>query len=130
MLRSCGLAVRLSTCFLSLTCASTGVGIAEHWKPENNFLWIANGLLLAYLLLAPRWHWPAYLVTGFLALSVRILFLPHSWDMLLLFNLLDIVEVSTAALLLRRRSAELPRFTEWRYFVRFFTFAVVAAPEI
>jgi hypothetical protein len=73
-LRRYGFALRLAGCFLSITFASTGVGIAEHWKPENNFLWIANGLLLAYLLLAPRCHWPAYLVTGFLALSVRILF--------------------------------------------------------
>jgi diguanylate cyclase (GGDEF)-like protein/PAS domain S-box-containing protein len=120
--------LRLAACFLSITMATAAVGYFEDWKTENNLFWVANGLLLAYLLLAPRWRWPAYLVTGFLALSLRILFLPEKWDEFLLYNLLDIVEVTMGALLLRRRSLELPRFTQRAYLFRFVACAVLAGP--
>jgi diguanylate cyclase (GGDEF)-like protein/PAS domain S-box-containing protein len=92
--------------------------------------WVANGLLLAYLLLAPRRRWPAYLAVGFLALSVRLLFLPDRWREFLLYNLLDILEVAVAALLLRPRSRLLPRFTERAYLVRFVGYAGLAAPAL
>ena len=72
-------------------------GFIEEWKPENNLLWVANGLLLAYLLLAPRWRWPAYLLHR-LSGSFRSLccFVHQRWSEFLLYNLLDIVEVITA----------------------------------
>jgi hypothetical protein len=38
----------------------------------------------AYLLLAPRWRWRAYFLTGFLALSIRILMMPALRDRILL----------------------------------------------
>jgi integral membrane sensor domain MASE1 len=94
--------VRLAACFLWVTFASVIVGYVEQWKPENNLLWVANGLILAYLLLAPRKLWPAYLLTGFLALSLRMLLLSARRDEFLLYNLLDMIEVTTGALLLRR----------------------------
>ena len=123
-------AVRLAACFLWVTFASVIVGYVEQWKPENNLLWVANGLILAYLLLAPRKLWPAYLLTGFLALSLRMLLLSARRDEFLLYNLLDMIEVTTGALLLRRRSFELPRFTTPAYLVRFFAFAVLAGPML
>lgn len=128
--RRYGFALRLPACFLSIAFATLIVGFIGHWKPENNLLWVANGLFLAYLLLAPRRHWPAYLITGFLALSIRILLIRERWDEFLLYNLLDIVEVLTGALLLRRRSIELPRFTERGYLIRFTAFAVLAGPML
>ncbi len=127
-LRRHGSVVRLASCFLAMTFASVVVSAIEEWKPVNNLLWVANGLLLAYLLLAPRWRWPAYLFTGFLALSIRCLFVHQRWSEFLLYDLLDIVEVITAALLLRPRSTLLPRFTERPYLIRFFGFAVLAGP--
>jgi diguanylate cyclase (GGDEF)-like protein/PAS domain S-box-containing protein len=93
-------------------------------------VWVANGLLLAYLLLAPRWRWPAYLLTGFLALSVRSMLIHARWSEFLLYNVLNIAEVMTGALLLRRRSTMLPRFTERGYLIRFFGFAVLAGPAL
>jgi diguanylate cyclase (GGDEF)-like protein/PAS domain S-box-containing protein len=106
------------------------VSVIEQWKPEANLPWVANGLLLAYLLLAPRRRWPAYLIAGFLALSVRILLVPKLWNTYLVFNLLDMIEVATGALLLRRRSTELPRFTEPAYLIRFVGFAILAGPAL
>jgi len=126
--RRFGLAVRLVACFVSITFVSAVVPWVEKWKPENNLLWVANGLFLAYLLLAPRWRWPAYLMTGFLALSVRAFFMPTGWSLILLYNLLDMVEVGTAALLLRPRTMELPRFTERAYLIRFVAYGVLAGP--
>lgn len=128
--RKNGDAMRLVACFLCIAFASAAIPAVERWNPENNLLWVANGMLLAYLLLAPRWRWAAYLATGFLALSVRMMFLPARAEEFLLYNVLDMVEVGTAALLLRRRSTELPRFTERPYLMRFIVFAVLFAPGL
>ena len=129
-LRKHGLVARLGACFLSVMFATLLVEFVESWRPENNPLWIANGLLLAYLLLAPRWHWPAYLLTGFLALSMRCIFIHERWNEFLIYNVLDIIEVMTAAILMRRRSTQLPRFTEYTYLIRFVGFAVLAGPAL
>ena len=127
-LRKHGFAVRLGICFLSIASITVAVESVEQWRPENNPVWVSNGLLLAYLLLAPRWRWPAYLFTGFLALSVRSVLAHARWDEFLLYNALNILEVMIGALLLRRRSTVLPRFTERAYLIRFFVFAVLAGP--
>jgi diguanylate cyclase (GGDEF)-like protein/PAS domain S-box-containing protein len=122
--------MHLGLCFLSIASITVAVESVEQWRPENNPVWVANGLLLAYLLLAPRWRWPAYLLTGFLALSVRSVLARARWDEFLLYNTLNILEVMIGALLLRRHSTILPRFTERAYLVRFFGFAVLAGPAV
>jgi diguanylate cyclase (GGDEF)-like protein/PAS domain S-box-containing protein len=127
-LRSPGLAVHLAGCFLFVTLATVFVDIFERNGTGGNLIWVANGLLLAYLLLAPRWRWPLYLLAGFMALVFGSLLIHESWRMSLLYSLLDIAEVLFAALLLRRRSAELPRFTDIPYLFRFIGFAVLTAP--
>jgi diguanylate cyclase (GGDEF)-like protein/PAS domain S-box-containing protein len=129
-LRKHGFAVHLGLCFLSIASITVVAESVEQWRPENNPVWVANGLLLAYLLLAPRWRWPAYLLTGFLALSVRSVLVPARWDEFLLYNVLNILEVMIGALLLRRCSTMLPRFTERNYLIRFFGFAVLAGPAV
>jgi diguanylate cyclase (GGDEF)-like protein/PAS domain S-box-containing protein len=45
-----------------------------------------------------------------------------------LYNVLDMIEVLIGAFLLRRRSAQLPRFTDGAYLLRFAAYAVVAGP--
>lgn len=127
-LQRAGLAVHLAECFLLVTLATVFVDIFERSGTGDNLIWVANGLLLAYLLLVPRWRWPAYLLTGFLALIFGSILIHESWRMSLLYSLLDIAEVLIAALLLRRRSAVLPRFTDIPYLLRFIGFAALAAP--
>lgn len=122
--------LRVTGCFLSVAFASAVIPGIEKWDPANNLLWVANGLLLAYLLVAPRWRWPAYLFAGFLALFIRALIFPAQWNVILLYNLLDLIEIGAAALLLRPRSAELPSFTERSYFIRFLGFGVLLAPAL
>jgi len=62
-LREYGYAVRLTSCFLSVALAA-GVICSTS---ATSLIWIANGVLLAYLLLASRRHWPAYFATGYAA---------------------------------------------------------------
>ena len=115
----------LAECFLLTAGATIFVGLGL----DDNLIWVANGILLSYLLLAPRWRWNAYLVASFAAqLTARCVFHPERWRIGLLLSLLDILEVSFAAWLLRRRSVELPRFTDRAYLVRFIGYAVLAAP--
>ena len=125
-----GAALRLAACFFSVSGATFLIEIFEKWEPQGNMFWVANGLLLAYLLLAPRWRWPAYLSAGFLALSLRLLSMPGRWREFLLYSLLDILEVTVAALLLHPRSKLLPRFTERAYLMRFVGCAGLAAPAL
>jgi diguanylate cyclase (GGDEF)-like protein/PAS domain S-box-containing protein len=123
-LRSRGYAVRLTQCFFFEAFATVFVGFA----PEDNLIWVANGVLLAYLLLAPRRRWSGYLAAGFLAqVAGSALVSPH-WQTVLLLAVLNLLEVVISALLLRRRSTDFPQFTDRNYLVRFIVYAVLIAP--
>jgi len=89
---------------------------------------MANGLVLAYLLLAPRWRWPAYLTVSFAGQFAATSFVAGNWKLHLLFALLNTIEVLISANLLRARSAKLPQFTDPAYLARFAVYAVVAGP--
>jgi diguanylate cyclase (GGDEF)-like protein/PAS domain S-box-containing protein len=107
-----------------VTLGTIGVGLGS----QANLIWVANGLLLTYLLLAPRRRWPAYLATGFAALLAGSTLVHDPWQTSLPFSILNIVEVTIGALLLHQRSTQLPRFTDYGYLIRFMSFAVVLAP--
>lgn len=108
-----------------------GATIFTGLENSEALMWFANGLLLAYLLLAPRWRWRRYIAIGFIALLAGgMVTHPERWTASLLLSLLNILEVLVAAALLRRRSTELPRFTEGRYLLRFTALGVLSAPGI
>ncbi len=127
-LREYGFALRLAGCLLLIVLATVLVSLFEWQGNGGELIWAGNGILLAYLLLAPRWRWPAYLLTGWLALALGGAIVHHTWRIQVLYSVLDIAEVLIAALLMRRRSAQLPRFTDISYLLRFIGFAVFAAP--
>jgi diguanylate cyclase (GGDEF)-like protein/PAS domain S-box-containing protein len=91
-------------------------------------IWVTNGILLAYLLLAPRRRWTAYLCVGLVAHVIGSVLVHTPWKITLLSTALDLAEVLFAALLLRGRTAQLPRFTDYNYLFRFLAVAVLAAP--
>jgi diguanylate cyclase (GGDEF)-like protein/PAS domain S-box-containing protein len=97
---------------------------------EGNLIWAANGVLLAYFLLAPRRLWPAYLCAGLLGHAIGSAAIHTPWQVNLIDTPLDVFEAFLSALLMRRRSAQLPRFTLGKYLLRFVAFAVLAAPLI
>jgi len=124
--RSSMLFARLAACFLLVMMSTIGVGLGT----QANLIWVANGLLLSYLLLVPRWRWPAYAVTGFLAMLAGTSLVHDPWKQSLGFGLLNIVEVMIGAFLMRRRSTQLPHFTEVGFLMRFLGFAVLLAPAV
>lgn len=95
-----------------------------------NLIWIANAILLAYLLLTPRWKASIYICIAFGSLVVGTALVNDSWRLNLLYNVLDIGEAAGAAWFLRSRSAQLPRFTDPSYLLRFVGIAVIASPAV
>lgn len=126
-LRKHGFVFRLAGCFFSSVLATVFVGLA----PEANLIWVANGVMLAYLLLAPRSRWAAYLCTGYVAqFAGGLLVGHHGVGGGLLLTFLNLTESLISALLLRRRSSHLPDFTNPAYIIRFLAFGVLAGPVI
>jgi PAS domain S-box-containing protein len=123
-------AFRVAFCFFSVALATISVWFFQREGSGANLIWSANGLLLTYLLLAPRWRWPVYLTTGLTAMVVGSALIGEVWKTNLLYNGLNLVEVIVGALLLRRKSTQLPRFTDPNYLVRFVCYAVLAGPII
>jgi diguanylate cyclase (GGDEF)-like protein/PAS domain S-box-containing protein len=121
-------AIRLASCFISTTLATVYVMFFERSAPTVNLIWVANGLLLTYLLLAPRWLWPGYLIAGFAGFTFGSILIGEPWQTIVLFNVLNVVEVLIGAFLLRRKSTVLPHFTDRRYLARFIGFAVLLGP--
>jgi diguanylate cyclase (GGDEF)-like protein/PAS domain S-box-containing protein len=119
-------AIRLAACFLVVMMSTIGVGLGS----QANLIWVANGLLLSYLLVVPRWRWAAYVAVAFLAMVAGTALVQDTWQTSLGFSLLNIVEVMIGALLLRRRSTELPHFTDIGFLIRFLGFAVLLAPLV
>ena len=118
---------RLAGCFLAVSAATVFIRFA----PEaNHLIWIANGVLLAFLLLAPRRFWPGYLCVGFVAQAAGSILVNSHWEQNSIFNALNIAEVLISAFLMRLWSPGLPRFTDRAYLIRFVGFCVVAGPVI
>jgi len=123
-------ALRLAGLFLFVTLAILCIGHLERTEGGSNIIWMANGLLLAFLLLAPRWRWPSYVGVSFIAMVLGSKLIGEAWGMSLLYNCLNLVEVLIGALLLKRKSTVLPVFTDGRYLLRFVGFACILGPAI
>lgn len=127
MRRHYGNLIRVAGCFAISLAATYFVGL----EIQSNVIWVANGLLLSYLLLAPRWRWPAYLLAGFAAQACgNMLVGQHGWQTNITLAALNIGEALLAAVFLRGRLSQLPQFTERYYLLRFLGFGVLAAPAI
>jgi diguanylate cyclase (GGDEF)-like protein/PAS domain S-box-containing protein len=121
-------AIRLASCFVSNTLATVYVLFFERSAPIVNLIWVANGLLLTYLLLAPRWRWPAYITAGIAGVTFGSVLIGEPWKTILLFNALNLIEILIGAFPLRRKSTQLPQFTDRRYLLKFVVFAVLIGP--
>lgn len=122
--------LRLAAMFVFVTVSVLCVGYFERTASGSNVIWLANGLELAFLLLVPRWHWPRYIAVSFLAMVIGSLLIHESIRMSLFFNLLNTLEILVIALLLKRKSTDLPVLTDGRYLLRFIAFACVLGPAI
>jgi diguanylate cyclase (GGDEF)-like protein/PAS domain S-box-containing protein len=121
------LTLPLIGCFVVEFLATVFVGVA----PEADFIWVANAVILAYLLLAPRSRWSSYLAVGFFAqLSGGLLVGHHGVTSGVYLTALNLCEALLSASLLRRHNTSLPDFTSPKYILRFAAFGVVAGPLI
>ena len=121
----------LAGCFLATLLASGFVSFFSRgaYGVGGCLIWVSNGVLLAYLLLAPRWRWPLYLAAGFAGQFAGGVLIDGRLRLLSFFFIaLNLCEVLIAALLVRKSSRDLPRFTQFDYLLRFLGYAVVAAP--
>ncbi len=123
-------AMRLAGVFLAVTLSIVCVGNFDRTASGENIIWVANGLVLAFLLLVPRWRWPIYVGVAFLAMIVGSVLIGEPFGTNLLFNVLNTLELLVGALLLKRKSTDLPTFSDTRYLLRFVGYACVLAPAI
>jgi diguanylate cyclase (GGDEF)-like protein len=119
-------AIRLTACFLAVGLATIFIGLA----PEANLIWVANGILLAYLLAAPKRRWAAYLCAGFAAQFAGTLAVNPHLRINMIIGVLNMAEVLIGASLMRRGKQEPPRFSDRDYVLRFVAYAVFAAPML
>jgi diguanylate cyclase (GGDEF)-like protein/PAS domain S-box-containing protein len=127
-LRRHGAGLRLAGCFLFVFLVTGFTLLLNRLEGGANLIWVTNGLLLAYLLLAPRWRWPALLAIGYAAEVAASMLTTHQWGASLACPALGTAEVAIAALLLRRRSNQLPDFTSRSFLVRFGLYALLVGP--
>ena len=125
--RRARIVLRFMNCFVAVFSATIFIGMENGEGPMR----FANGLLLAYLLIAPRWRWSMYLASGFFAmLAGEVVMHPERWKIAIVLSSLNVLESLVAAALMRRRSVQLPRFSDRRYLLRFTAFAVLLAPVL
>jgi len=116
---------RLGGCFALVFISAAVVGI-EHC---GHLIWVANGLALSYLLLAPRWLWRKYFLAVFCGmLAGGLVVYPDNWRRCAALSVCNLMEVWLAASALRKRSAQMPRFCDQKYLFRFGLYAVAGAP--
>lgn len=125
-----GYTLRLVELFCIVGLSIFCVGTFDRTETGANIIWLANGLVLAFLLLVPRWRWPMYVAAAFLAMLLGSMLVGESFGMSLLYNTLNMVEVLIGALLLKRKSTTLPAFTDGRYLLRFLGFAALLGPSV
>ena len=120
--------MRLSGCFVAVALAAGFVARLEVSNGLPLLLWMANGVLLGFILLAPRWRWPGYLSVGLAAQVAGTSAINGHWKLNLFLSVLNVLEVTISAHLLRRRSTTLPQFSSKNYQLRFLLFGVIAGP--
>lgn len=129
-LRRNRLALNPFACVLTAALSTAFVVLNEPPEPVTDLLWIANGVLLAYLLLAPRRRWPLYLAAGLAGQIIGSAVVLHTWIPNSVSACLNVLEVAVSAILLKRGSRDLPDFTRPRYQLMFLSCAVLLGPAV
>jgi diguanylate cyclase (GGDEF)-like protein len=93
-------------------------------------IWPANGILLAFLLRAPRRCWAMYLAVGVLANTLAHLLIPYPIASTLLFSAANTVETLLAAHLLANDPQREPNLERLRTAMHFVALGVVLAPLV
>lgn len=122
--------LRLAGFFLLVTFTAGFATMIQAGNGNSGFIWIANGVVLAYLLTAPRWRWGAIVLVSFLGMWIGGATAGGEWYGNAVYALLDVSEALLSAHLLRRRSTKLPDFTDAAYLTRFAGIAILLSPAL
>ncbi|MDR3751408.1 MAG: PAS domain S-box protein, partial [Terracidiphilus sp.] len=117
--------MRLAECFFFVTLATF---VVRTETLANHLIWIANGVLLAFLLLEPRRRWAAYLIVAFAAQTAGCVLVSRQWQNYMVLTVLNLLEALISAYLLRMRAGVFPHFTNPAYLLRFIAYGVLAGP--
>src|SRR5205807_3968999 len=80
---------------------------------------------------APRWRWRWYFAAGLAGqFAGGLLAHTHAWPIVLSIVILNMAEIALAVILLRRRSTQLPHFTDPSFLARFVALAVIGSPAL
>jgi diguanylate cyclase (GGDEF)-like protein/PAS domain S-box-containing protein len=123
-------ALRLVWMFVSVLLSILWIGTFDRTDFGTNIIWLANGLVLSFLLLAPRWRWPLYVAVAFLGMFLGSVMIGESAGMSIVYNTLNLLEVLIGAFLLKRISTALPSFTDGKFLLRFIGFACLLGPAV
>jgi diguanylate cyclase (GGDEF)-like protein/PAS domain S-box-containing protein len=117
--------------FLWVLSSASLLGLLERDPVSGiDMFWIANGLILTFLLLVPRNRWPAYFALAFAALFLGDAIAQVPWYMNCIYHSLDCIELYIIVTLLRPRNSTLPQFTSAKYALRFIAYATFLGPFI
>jgi len=97
---------------------------------DISVLWLATGFLLAALLTAPRRHWPAYLICGYIASIVSDQILGISGAAAVMLSFCGPIEALIAACLLRPMGELQPDIMNPRALIRLGLAAALMAPAL
>ena len=111
---------------LSIVCVSK----FDHAPSGFNIIWLSNGLILAFLLVVPKWRWPAYIAVGAGSMFFGSWLIGEPLQDSLIFNFLNLLELLIGAVLLKPKSTNIPKFTSLPYLVRFVLYGCILGPCI
>jgi diguanylate cyclase (GGDEF)-like protein/PAS domain S-box-containing protein len=122
-----GAILRVAIAIASVWLASW-VGVITNNSGQLTAVWPANGVLLAFVLTAPRKRWPAYLAGGCLADLVMALLYRDSGYNATVISLANTLEVYIAAWAFRKSAPSPPDLGRVATLLRFAAFAGLLAP--
>jgi len=109
--------------------AGTTIALTSNGR-NHATVWPADALILALLLGAPRKHWPTLLAAGWIANLLANL-VTRGWSLgIPLYGAINMAQVSCAAFLITRRSAQRRLLQDPKSAVEFLLFAGLVAPSL
>jgi diguanylate cyclase (GGDEF)-like protein/PAS domain S-box-containing protein len=123
------IAWRLASCFLLVALASGFPYLFQARPIPEHLLWLANGVLLAYLLSAPSGQWLGLVSAGLAAqVMAGMIAAGHIEAASVYLAILNVSEALVGSILVRKRWPGVQTFTDSRFLLRFAGYAVLAAP--
>jgi PAS domain S-box-containing protein len=121
---------RLLVVFVLVGLAAWGGLTLTRTSGQIYTIWVANGLMLALLLRAPRRHWPGYLLSGLVATIGANFLMGNRLNIAAGLPVCDTIEILIAASVLCKFCPRPFDLQQRRTLLTFVLFGVIAAPLV